>query len=88
MSFNSAMVCYPAVMISPTKIRDARSLPGWRLAETAAVSDVLEISIKKFERGSTLGKIESTIAAARAESAGPGQASTSGGRGVRLKGGH
>ena len=92
MSSVSAGTCYPAAMITPSQIRAARSLIGWKQTDLAAASGVSEISIKNIERGSTdargstLAKIEGAFLAAGVEFIGPRQASHDGGPGVRLRG--
>lgn len=83
-------VTYPAVMITPSQIRAARALLGWKQTDLAAAAEVSEISIKNIERGttdprgSTLGKIQAAFTAAGVQFLDPGQHSFEGGHGVRL----
>lgn len=83
-------VAYPATMITPSQIRAARALLGWKQTDLAKAAEVSEISIKNIERGatdargSTLGKIQAAFTSAGVQFLDPGQHSLEGGHGVRL----
>lgn len=91
MSSLSAAVRYDAAMMTPTQIRAARALLGWKQTELAEAAGVSEISVKNIERGatdargSTLGKIQSALETAGLEIIPGGGASLDGGPGVRLR---
>ncbi len=82
---------YKGDMISPSQIRAARALLGWKQAELASASGVSEISIKNIERGatdpraSTLSAIEAAFDAAGVIFMDAG-VERPGGAGLRLKG--
>ncbi|KKK94521.1 hypothetical protein LCGC14_2682010 [marine sediment metagenome] len=79
------------VVYYPAQIRAARAMLGWKQTDLARESGVSEISIKNIERGatdprtSTLQAIQSAFANADIEFLDPGQISSSGGPGVRLR---
>lgn len=85
-----ATVGYDPAMISPAQIRAARALLGWKQTDLARESGVSEISIKNIERGatdpraSTLRAIQSSFEQAGIVFLGGGQASLSGGIGLRV----
>lgn len=90
MSSLSATTAYDAAMITPSQIRAARALIGWKQSDLAAASGVSEISVKNIERGatdargSTLGKIQVAFEAAGVLFLDPGD-TRDGGPGVRLR---
>ena len=85
-----SIAAYPAAMITPSQIRAARALLGWKQTDLAKAAEVSEISVKNIERGatdargSTLGKIQSAFVAAGVQFLDPGQHSLEGGHGVRM----
>lgn len=78
-------------MITPAQLRAARALLGWKQTDLARESGVSEVSIKNIERGatdprvSTMQAIQDAFARADIEFLEPGQASVSGGAGVRFR---
>jgi len=90
MSSLAVVAGYHAAMMTPSQIRAARALLGWKQTELALAAGVSEISVKNIERGATdargrtLGKIQSAFEAAGIEVIPARGASLNGGPGVRI----
>lgn len=77
-------------MMIPEQCRMARAGLGLSISELADAAKVQAMTISKFERGgdsyaSTIGKIQAALEVRGAVFVGDGEASLSGGAGVRLK---
>ena len=85
----SEPIPYKTAMITPSQIRAARALIGWKQSDLAAASGVAEISVKNIERGatdprsSTLAAIQKAFLNAGVTFLDPGDV-RNGGHGVRL----
>jgi hypothetical protein len=77
--------------MTPIQCRMARAAVGFSIAELGAAAGVRAATVSHFEGGgesysSTIGKLQVTLEAAGVVFVGDGEASLSGGAGVRLRG--
>jgi transcriptional regulator with XRE-family HTH domain len=77
--------------ISPTQCRTARAALGLTIPDLAAAADVRAATVSHFERGgesyaSTVAKLREALEKAGAVFIAAGEASLTGGAGVRLRG--
>ena len=79
------------MQMKPVQSRMARAALGWSIADLAEAASVRDMTVSNFERGggcyaSTVSKLQDALEAAGIIFVGGGEASLSGGVGIRVRG--